>query len=133
MDVSLENCSSPKFTHGIRSTPECYMCKTLSVTTDCKGCGKYICIDHIQEINEDGCMCESCVVINSKKKKQICSYVAGPIRGDSMWDVEQNIRRVESLALQLWKYGNAVHICLDGDLELMRRMDRVCVVCGVLQ
>ena len=34
-------------------------------------------------------------------------YVAGPFRGDSHWDIEQNIRRAEELSLEIWKAGGA--------------------------
>jgi hypothetical protein len=69
-------------------------------------------------------------------------YVAGPYRGDGEWQVVQNIRKAEKLALEIWKAG-AVAICphkntalfggtlpdetwLRGDLELVRRSDAVC-------
>lgn len=68
-------------------------------------------------------------------------YVAGPFRGPSSWDIEQNIRRAEELALEAWRLGAAV-ICphtntrffqgaaddavwLDGDLEILKRCDAV--------
>src|SRR5436309_15845129 len=68
-------------------------------------------------------------------------YVAGPFRGKSYWDQENNIRRAETLALDAWRLGCAV-ICphtntrffdgavpdsvwLDGDLELLKRCDAV--------
>jgi nucleoside 2-deoxyribosyltransferase len=68
-------------------------------------------------------------------------YVAGPFRGPSSWDIEQNIRRAEELALEAWRSGAAV-ICphtntrffqgaaddavwLDGDLEILKRCDAV--------
>jgi hypothetical protein len=68
-------------------------------------------------------------------------YVAGPFRGASYWQQEQNIRRAEALALDVWKAGAAA-ICphantrfyqheapdavwLDGDLEIMARCDAV--------
>lgn len=66
-------------------------------------------------------------------------YVAGPFRGANAWEIEENIRRAERLALEVWKMGFAV-ICphantrffqgaapdkvwLDGDIELLRRSD----------
>ena len=68
-------------------------------------------------------------------------YVAGPFRGDSHWDIEQNIRRAEELSLKVWRMGhvglcphtntrffqNAApdHIWLEGDLELLRRCDAI--------
>jgi hypothetical protein len=68
-------------------------------------------------------------------------YVAGPYRGASEWEVVQNIRRAEALALAVWQSGAAC-ICphkntallggaaddsvwLEGDLEMMRRCDAV--------
>ena len=66
-------------------------------------------------------------------------YVAGPFRGANAWEIEQNIRRAETLALEVWRLGAAC-ICphantrffqgaapddvwLEGDLELVRRSD----------
>ena len=68
-------------------------------------------------------------------------YIAGPFRAPSAWEVEQNVRLAESLALQCWRAGFAV-ICphtntrffqgaaedsvwLKGDLEILRRCDAV--------
>lgn len=68
-------------------------------------------------------------------------YIAGPFRGRSSWVIEENIRRAESLALDVWRAGCAA-ICphantrffqgecpdklwLDGDLEILRRCDAV--------
>ena len=68
-------------------------------------------------------------------------YVAGPFRGPHSWAIEQNIRRAEALALEVWRSGAACicphtntrfyqgaapdHVWLDGDLELLRRCDAV--------
>jgi len=68
-------------------------------------------------------------------------YVAGPFRGKSSWDMEQNIRRAETLALEVWRAGFACicphtntrfyqgaapdQVWLDGDLEMLRRCDAV--------
>lgn len=66
-------------------------------------------------------------------------YVAGPFRGPNSWEIEQNIRRAEALALEVWRKGAAV-ICphantrffqgaakddvwLEGDLEMLLRCD----------
>lgn len=66
-------------------------------------------------------------------------YIAGPFRGMHAWAVEQNIRRAEMLALEVWILGAAC-ICphtntrffdgvlqdntfLDGDLEIIKRCD----------
>lgn len=66
-------------------------------------------------------------------------YVAGPYRGPNSWEIEENIRRAERLALEVWKLGAACicphtntrfyqgtapdEIWLNGDLELVRRCD----------
>jgi nucleoside 2-deoxyribosyltransferase len=66
-------------------------------------------------------------------------YIAGPYRGPCAWDIECNIRRAETLALDVWRAG-AVALCphantrhfqgaapddvwLRGDLELLDRCD----------
>lgn len=68
-------------------------------------------------------------------------YVAGPFRAVNQWEQEQNIRRAEALALEVWRAG-AVAICphlntanfqgalpdstwLDGDVEILRRCDAI--------
>ena len=68
-------------------------------------------------------------------------YVAGPFRGQNSWEIEENIRRSERLALEVWRLGAAC-ICphtntrfyqgaapdsvwLDGDLEILGRCDGV--------
>lgn len=68
-------------------------------------------------------------------------YLAGPFRGPNAWEIEQNIRRAEALALKVWRAGAAC-ICphantrfyqgaapddvwLTGDLEIIRRCDAV--------
>jgi hypothetical protein len=73
-------------------------------------------------------------------------YIAGPFRGANAWLVEQNIRKAEALALEVWKLGAAV-ICphtntrffdgaapdavwLEGDLEILSRCDAVLMVEG---
>lgn len=66
-------------------------------------------------------------------------YVAGPFRGPNSWEIEQNIRRAESLALEVWRLGAAAlcphtntrffqgaaddKVWLEGDLEMLRRCD----------
>lgn len=68
-------------------------------------------------------------------------YVAGPFRGPNSWEIEQNIRRAETLALEAWRCGAAVvcphtntrffqgaaddHIWLDGDIEILKRCDAI--------
>ena len=73
-------------------------------------------------------------------------YVAGPYRGANAWEVEQNIRRAEAVALELWRMGAAAvcphansrffngtlpdDVFLKGDLELLSRCDGVVLVRG---
>lgn len=68
-------------------------------------------------------------------------YVAGPFRGASAWDIEQNIRRAETLALEVWRSGAAClcphantrffqnaapdHLWLEGDLAMLARCDAI--------
>lgn len=71
----------------------------------------------------------------------ILVYVAGPFRGRDHWEIAQNIRRAEELALEAWSLGFAV-ICphantahfqgaceddvwLRGDFEMLGRCDAV--------
>jgi hypothetical protein len=73
-------------------------------------------------------------------------YVAGPYRGPNSWEIEENIRRAERAALEVWRAGAAC-ICphtntrffqgaapdsvwLEGDLELLRRCDGILMVSG---
>ena len=68
-------------------------------------------------------------------------YVAGPFRGPNSWEIEENIRRAERLALQVWRLGAAC-ICphtntrffqgaaddavwLNGDLAIVGKCDGV--------
>lgn len=70
-------------------------------------------------------------------------YVAGPFRGANSWEVENNIRRAETLALEVWRLGAAA-ICphcntrffngaapdelwLSGTLEMLKRCDAIIV------
>lgn len=68
-------------------------------------------------------------------------YCAGPFRGRSSWAIEQNIRRAETLALQVWLSGAAAvcphtntrffqgvtndDVWLDGDLAILAKCDAV--------
>ena len=78
--------------------------------------------------------------------KQRVVYIAGPFRAENAWEIEQNIRRAESLALVAWRAGFAV-ICphantrffqgaapdetwLSGDLALLARCDAMILVAG---
>lgn len=71
-------------------------------------------------------------------------YIAGPFRGPSAWEIEQNVRRAECLALEVWQLGAAAlcphantrffqgaapdEVWLAGTLEMLRRCDAVLVV-----
>lgn len=73
-------------------------------------------------------------------------YVAGPFRGKSTWEIENNIRRAEEVGAELAKQGFFPVIphtmlrffqglaedsfWLEGDLELLRRCDAVVMVPG---
>lgn len=68
-------------------------------------------------------------------------YIAGPYRGPHAWAVEQNIRRAEAVAFEVWKMGAAAlcphtntryfdkalpdAIWLLGDLALLAKCDAV--------
>jgi hypothetical protein len=68
-------------------------------------------------------------------------YVAGPFRGPNAWEIEQNIRRAETLALEVWKLGCAAicphantrfyqgaapdEVWLQGDLAIIKRCDAI--------
>ncbi len=68
-------------------------------------------------------------------------YIAGPFRGPNAWEIEENIRRAERLALEVWRLGAAAlcphtntrffqgaaedAVWLDGDIELLNRCDAV--------
>ena len=73
-------------------------------------------------------------------------YIAGPFRGNSAWEIENNVRRAEETALTVWRMG-AVALCphantrffsgaapdevwLTGDLELLQRCDAVYLTLG---
>jgi hypothetical protein len=73
-------------------------------------------------------------------------YIAGPFRGVNTWEVEQNVRRAESVAFAVALTG-AMPLCphtntrffngtitaefwLRGTLELLRRADAVVLVAG---
>lgn len=74
--------------------------------------------------------------------KKVVIYISGPYRGPSTWAIENNIRRAEALALEVWKAPGFYAICphsntrffqdtlpdtvwLDGSLEIMKRCDAV--------
>lgn len=68
-------------------------------------------------------------------------YIAGPFRGNSAWDIECNIRRAETLALEVWRLGAAAlcphtntrffqnaapdEVWLKGDIEMLKRCDAI--------
>lgn len=68
-------------------------------------------------------------------------YVAGPFRGADAWQIAQNVRRAEEMALEVWRMGAAC-VCphlntrnfhgvlpdavwLEGDIAIMSRCDAV--------
>lgn len=75
-------------------------------------------------------------------------YVAGPFRGATPWDVEQNVRRAEERALDVWKAGAAAlcphtntrffdkaagctgELFVEGTLEMLRRCDAMILCAG---
>lgn len=73
-------------------------------------------------------------------------YVAGPFRAPSTWLIEQNIRKAEEAALNIWRAGAVAlsphlntrffqgaapdEVWLQGDLELMKRCDAVLMLEG---
>jgi len=75
--------------------------------------------------------------------RKIVAYVAGPYRAETVNGIVENIQRVRSVALELWRMGYVV-ICphlnsalmdgavdkvfLEGGLELVRRSDVVVLV-----
>jgi hypothetical protein len=73
-------------------------------------------------------------------------YIAGPYRGKTGWEIEENIRRAERIALEVWQKGYAA-ICphansrfffgeldedhvLEGCLEILRRSDGMLLIPG---
>lgn len=66
-------------------------------------------------------------------------YVAGPFRAADSWGIENNIRRAEALALEVWRLGAAClcphantrffqgaaadEVWLDGDLAMLAKCD----------
>ena len=76
----------------------------------------------------------------------IVVYIAGPFRASNAWEIEQNIRRAEEDALEVWKLGAAAlcphtntrffqgaaedELWLRGDLEMLGRCDAVLMVYG---
>lgn len=85
--------------------------------------------------------------MNAPRSSTRLVYVAGPIRAATGWLREQNIRRAEEQALQVWQAGAAA-LCphsmsrffnehdapfetwIRGDLEMLRRCDAVLMVTG---
>ena len=66
-------------------------------------------------------------------------YIAGPFRGRDSWEMENNIRRAETLALEVWRLGAAAvcphtntrffqgaapdEVWLRGDLAILLKCD----------
>lgn len=79
-----------------------------------------------------------------EERKQPVGYVAGPFRGANAWEVRENIRRAERVAMECWKTGFAAicphtnaangegfvpdEVWLHGDITIMYRCDAVVVV-----
>ncbi len=50
-------------------------------------------------------------------------FISGPYRGANTWEVEQNVRRAEALALEVWRLG---HVAIYNDREGLRaRVERL--------
>ena len=81
------------------------------------------------------------------ESKKIC-YIAGPYRAACEWDVIQNIRAAEAVALKYWRMGYIV-ICphkntsgfsgampcetwLSGDIEILKRCDVIVMMSNYL-
>lgn len=75
--------------------------------------------------------------------RKIVAYVAGPYRAETVNGIAENIQRVRSVALELWRMGYVVicphltvlmdgavadEVFLEGGLELVRRSDVVVLV-----
>jgi hypothetical protein len=74
------------------------------------------------------------------------AYVSGPYRGESEYEVKQNIRNAEAIAVALWQMGYAVfcphmnaaflggacpdNVWLEGDIEWLKCADLVVLVNG---
>ena len=73
-------------------------------------------------------------------------FISGPYRSDTEYGVHKNIQNAEAVALRVWQLGHAA-FCphknsayfggiapdsawLEGDIEIMRRCDAVCLVPG---
>jgi|LGVE01.1.fsa_nt_gb hypothetical protein len=83
-------------------------------------------------------------ISNLVPRRQTVIYITGPRRASTGYEVVQNIRRAEALALKLWKAGFTVicshkntalmdgacdsYVWLEGGLELLRRCDAVVVL-----
>jgi len=75
-------------------------------------------------------------------------FLSGPFRGANTWEIEQNIRGAEEVALKIWSYkiacfcphtntrfftgalGPDDETFLHGDLEILRRCDVVFILPG---
>ena len=72
------------------------------------------------------------------------AFISGPYRADTPRGIVENIRKAESVALELWRMGYAV-ICphkntslfdgfcddsvwLDGDIEILKRCDLIVMI-----
>jgi len=73
-------------------------------------------------------------------------YIAGPYRGTTGWEIEENVRQAERVALQVWKMGYAAicphcntrmffgeideDLAMKGCLEILQRCDGVLFIQG---
>jgi hypothetical protein len=80
-------------------------------------------------------------IVRSPVERVPVVYIAGPFRAKTPWLIEQNVRRAEAVALEVWKLGAAAlcphantrhfqnsakdEIWMRGTMELLRRCDAI--------
>jgi len=73
-------------------------------------------------------------------------FISGPYRSDTEFGVHENIQRAERVAIRVWQLGHVAFcphkntayfggiapdsVWLDGDIEILKRCDAVCLVPG---
>lgn len=73
-------------------------------------------------------------------------FISGPYRAGTPYQIQENIRKAEAVALEVWKRGDIAlcphkntalfdgecldYVWLEGDLELLRRCDGMILVPG---
>lgn len=73
-------------------------------------------------------------------------FISGPYRSDTEYGVHKNIQNAEAVALRVWQLGHVAFcphkntayfggiapdsLWLEGDLEVLRRCDALCLVPG---